>query len=257
MSWRSRDPAGPRRCEECISTTCAAAPWRPRKGVSGSIAVVGKPPLHHRRARKGVSGSIAVGKPPLRHRRATQQAQTELTKAVQPRIGRSGVEQVVGSVNESREAHLERCQQPGCPRCRWYLVGHMWQATYGSLEEVEAGPRGKTIWLSERPARWKGAWALGCTLCAEALARRQVLGDTAGTQQSKGSARKNCRWARYEVRPSFLQAEHVKQHACSDCHKLAVQAFLRPDAPVRLYLQSCHSDDVLLRGAVPQLQVQD
>ena len=130
----------------------------------------------------------------------------------------------------------------------------MWQATYGSLDEVEAGPRGKTIWLSERPARWKGAWALGCTLCAEALARRQVLGDTAGTQQSKGSARKNCRWARYEVRPSFLQAEHVKQHACSDCHKLAVQAFLRPDAPVRLYLQSCHSDDVLLRGAVPQLQ---
>ena len=98
---------------------------------------------------------------------------------------------------------------------------------------------------------------MGCTLCAEALARRQVLGDTAGTQQSKGSAaaaRKNCRWARYEVRPSFLQAEHVKQHACSDCHKLAVQAFLRPDAPMRLFLQSCHSDDVLLRGAVPQLQ---
>ena len=43
----------------------------------------------------------------------------------------------------------------------------------------------------------------------------------------------------------------VKQHACSDCHKLAVQAW--PDASVRLYLQSCHSDDVLLRGAVPQL----
>ena len=34
------DPVGPRRCEECISTTCAAASWRPRKGVSGSIAVV-------------------------------------------------------------------------------------------------------------------------------------------------------------------------------------------------------------------------
>ena len=55
---------------------------------------------------------------------------------------KSGVEQIVGSVNESRQAHLERCQQPGCPRCRWYLVGHMWQATYGSLEEVEAGPMG-------------------------------------------------------------------------------------------------------------------
>ena len=63
--------------------------------------------------------------------------------------------------------------------------------------QMEAGPRGKTIWF----ARWKGAWALGCALCAEALARRQVLGDTAGTQQSKGSARTNCSWARYEVRP--------------------------------------------------------
>ena len=40
MLWRPRDPVGPRRCEECISTTCAAASWRPRKGVSGSIAVV-------------------------------------------------------------------------------------------------------------------------------------------------------------------------------------------------------------------------
>ena len=147
---------------------------------------------------------------------------------------KSGVEQIVGSVNESRQAHLERCRVQGCPRCRWYLVGHTWQATYGSLE-VEAGPRGKTIWLSERPAKWKGAWALGCTLCAEALAGRQVLGDTAGTQQSRGSARKNCSWARFEVRSSSLQAEHVKQHACSDCHKLAVQAW--PDAPVRLYLQ--------------------
>ena len=123
------DPVGPRRCEECISTTCAAASWRPRKGVSGSIAV-GKPGA-------SVPGERPMPEPPLRHRRATQQAQTELTKAVQPRM-----EQIVGSVNESREAHLERCQQPGCPRCRWYLVGHMWQATYGSLEEVEAGPMG-------------------------------------------------------------------------------------------------------------------
>ena len=193
---------------------------------------------------------------PLRHRRATEQARTQLA-------GKSdqSVKQIVGSVDESREEHLERCRQsarPGCPRCRWYQVGHRWQATYGSLE-VEAGPRGKIIWLSEKPARWKGAWALGCNLCAEAVARRQVLGDTAGTHKSEGTGerrtgRTHCTWARYEARPSALQAEHVKQHACSDGHKLAVHAFLRPDAPVRLFLQRDHSDDQLLHGAVPQLQ---
>ena len=246
MPWT---PRVPRKCKGDISTACAvASSWRPRRGVSDCIAA----------GRPGASGE-SKSEPPLRHRRATEQARTELARAGQHSIGKSGqsVEQIVGSVDESSEAHLKR-QRPGCPRCRWYQTGHRWQATYGSLE-VEAGPEGKIIWLSERPARWKGVWALGCNLCAEALARRQVLGDTAWTQKSKGAkerrtGRTNCSWARYEARPSFLQAEHVKQHACSDIHKLAVHAFLRPDAPVRLSLQRDHSDDQLLHGAVPQLQ---
>ena len=45
------------------------------------------------------------------------------------------------------------------------------------------------------------------------------------------------------------QADHVKQHACSDCHKLVELAFLRPDAPMHLCLQKEHSDDKLLHGA--------
>ena len=49
-----------------------------------------------------------------------------------------------------------------------------------------------------------------------------------------------------------LQAEHVKQHACTDNHKLAEQAWLRPDEPVCLGLQASYSDDCLLAGAVPQ-----
>ena len=185
----------------------------------------------------------ASGERPSRHRRAAEQARTYLALDIQSSIGKSDkvVEQVVGPVGESREAHLERCQQPRCPRCRWYQVGHRWQATYGSLE-ADAGPRGKIIWLSQRPARWGGAWALGCSLCAAALKMRQVSCDTAGTQKPKNAGgsrtgRSNCTWARYEARPSFLQAEYVKQHACSDCHKLGEQAFLMPDEPVRLSLQ--------------------
>ena len=49
-----------------------------------------------------------------------------------------------------------------------------------------------------------------------------------------------------------LQAEHVKQHACSDNHKLAEQAWLRPDEPVCLALQASYSDDRFLAGVVPQ-----
>ena len=239
--WR---PRVARECAKDISTPCAVATWRPRMEVSDSIAA-------------GTSG--ASGERPLRHRRAAEQARTYLALDIQSSIDKSDkvVEQVVGPVGESREAHLERCQQPRCPRCRCYQVGHRWQATYGSLE-ADAGPRGKIIWLSERPARWGGAWALGCSLCAAALARRQVPCDTAGTQKPKNAGgsitgHSNCTWARYEARPSFLQAEYVKQHACSDCHKLGEQAFLMPDEPVRLSLQRDYYDDRLLSGAVPQL----
>ena len=130
----------------------------------------------------------ASGERPSRHRRAAEQARTYLALDIQSSIDKSDkvVEQVVGPVGESRRDHLKRCQQPRCPRCRWYQVGHKWQATYGSLE-ADAGPRGKIIWLSQRPARWGGAWALGCSLCAAALARRQVLCDTAGTQKPKNA----------------------------------------------------------------------
>ncbi len=49
-----------------------------------------------------------------------------------------------------------------------------------------------------------------------------------------------------------MQAEHLKQHACSDVHKLACQAFLSPHSPVVLALQADERDDRLLSGAVPQ-----
>ena len=96
---------------------------------------------------------------------------------------------------------------------------------------------------------------LMCSGVGEATSPLRHRGD-AEAEERRGSRtwRSNCTWARYEARPSFLQAEYVKQHACSDCHKLGEQAFLMPDEPVRLSLQRDHSDDRLLSGAVPQLQ---
>ena len=158
---------------------------------------------------------------------------------------------VVGSTVETREEHTERCTTPSCPRCRWYARGKVWQAAYGTME-TRAGPREQRVWLTERPARWKGAWALGCILCADALARR-TPGTPADHHQGRRGPRwrTSCKWARFEVRTMHLQAEHVKQHACTDNHKLAEQAWLRPDEPVCLGLQASYSDDGLLAGAVP------
>ena len=172
---------------------------------------------------------------------------------------------LLGPVTESREAHLERHANGdrACPRCRWYMFGHRWQATYGSLDlqNIRAGPREKTVWLSERPVRWGGTWALGCSLCADALARRALRGSarasvSCGTAEAESHTSAERRlsgsWARYNVRPVALQAEHVKQHATYDVHKLAEVAFLRPDEPVTLQLQASYDDDRLLAGAVPQ-----
>lgn len=64
--------------------------------------------------------------------------------------------------------------------------------------------------------------------------------------------RSGTKWARYEVRPMCLQAEHISQHVHTEAHKVATFAHFSPDAPVRLLLQKSLADDQLLAGAVPQ-----
>ena len=127
------------------------------------------------------------------------------------------------------------------------------------------------IWLSERPRRWGGAWGLGCTLCAQSLARSSessVAGTCVGEPAPNVSRKRRtacasslgrqtkrrlgCAWARYEVRPLTLQAEYVKQHMHYDVHKISERCFFFPDDPVKLALQANADDDRLLAGAVPQ-----
>ena len=172
---------------------------------------------------------------------------------------------MVGPITESRDAHLKRHQggMKACPRCRWYASGHTWMATYGGLatQGLRAGPLQRFCWIAERPAAWGGHWGLGCTLCADALGKRAC----AASAPSRGERvrqpggkwggpqwRLSGHWARFDVRSMTLQAEQIRQHACSDMHKLAVQAFLCPGEPAVLGLQADAADDDLLRGAVPQ-----
>ena len=91
---------------------------------------------------------------------------------------------------------------------------------------------------------------MGCKTCADSVARM-----TAGPGCSAGShppRRLGTAWARFEVRAQALQSEHIRQHQEYDVHRVAVLAWLRPDAPVNLALQESLSDDRLLAGSVPQ-----
>ena len=169
---------------------------------------------------------------------------------------KAAMEEMVGPVTETKEQHLKR-HDGGLrarPRCHFYKFGHRWLSAHGHVKETaRAGPRQNFTWLAERPARWGGAWGLGCKVCADAAARI-VTGASAESQGGVCRRRLGTAWARFEVRASSLQAEHVRQHQDYDVHKLAVLEWLRPDEPVQLKLQASLSDDQLLSGSVPQLE---
>ena len=146
-------------------------------------------------------------------------------------------EDFLGTVEESREAHLLRHGggRRDCGRCRYYLWGPAWVREYGSVEPPRSarhGPYAREAWVGERPARFHGAWALGCSFCAAWLTR--LAGEPA---LRTGRARFNTRWARFEVRSSWLQASHIRQHAEDyEGHRIAAEAYFRPDAPAQVFL---------------------
>jgi hypothetical protein len=111
----------------------------------------------------------------------------------------------LGDVTETKEQHLARHGggRKECIRCRFYQRGDTWTHAYGFVaESCQAGPRRRVAWLAERPVRWGGAWALGCTMCADAAARQ---GNRDG-QSAPRRSRQRTAWARFEVRPAALQS---------------------------------------------------
>ena len=159
-----------------------------------------------------------------------------------PKRLRASVDETVGPVTESKEAHLRRHNGGlyACPRCRWYMFGSTWITNYGCLDTRGTGPREKVVWLAERPQRWGGNWGLGCALCAGQVHRHRwgephrpcPRRDAGQGARSRPGSRFATRWSRYEVRAETLQASHIAQHGSWRVHKLAEQMFLRPDEPV-------------------------
>ena len=177
---------------------------------------------------------------------ATKTKKPRKRREVATKAATSKLAELVGGVNETMEEHLERHNggDSKCPRCRFYMHGHSWIASYGSVEEPGCS-RQRTIWVQERPARLGGMWGLGCFFCAANVLRIP--------RGNRGKRRLGTAWARHEVCPATLQAEHIKQHAQHyEAHKIAVWSHYHPDAPSRIVLQETYEDDRLLAGAVPQ-----
>ena len=168
---------------------------------------------------------------------------------------RAPLDDLSGLAAESREAHLERHAGGvrSCPRCRWYKFEQSWTCSYGKdVTTSGVGPRGNVIWLSERPARWGGSWGLGCNLCAAFVARAATPLAAGQGQTPARLCRLGTAWARYEVRPATLQAEHSKQHGVYSIDRMAVAALLSLDEPLKFAAQASLADEKLLAGAVPQ-----
>ena len=161
----------------------------------------------------------------------------------------------LGPSSQSRADHLARHGggRRDCGRCRFYMWGAKWMQAYGQVPFPHQPRAGQTAgrevvqWLTERPARWPGAWGLGCALCAGFYSRVKASNDC-----QRNASRFGTKWARYEVRVGSLQACHVHQHLGKECHRVATEAYFQPDAPIRKVLQREHGDEELLRGAVPQ-----
>ena len=178
---------------------------------------------------------------------AEEPGDSHASRPAVPRGEASSSSSLLGPVAETQEQHLARHAggRADCPRCRYYTQGRAWARVHGMVvESRRAGPCAARTWLAERPVRFGGAWGLGCVMCAAALCRDAACG--------RRRARRRTRWARYEVRAASLQSEHIRQHKEYDAHRLAIQAWLRPDLPVQLALQASLGDDELLARGVPQ-----
>ena len=214
------------------------APWRLRR-TSSAVAIRKPDKKPKPKPTPGPSRSAGRRPPRAAQRRASPTpgaspaaAQGNSRRAAQGNSRSqppSFLDPVVGKVEETRADHLKK-HGGGlrtCPRCRFYKHGDVWTCSYGKLNPAErglAGPRENVVWLAERPVRWGGLWGLGCSICAW-FANRTTGPESGGpssTQPQRGSqrlCRLGTRFARFEVRAEFLQAEHLKQHAESSAHR--------------------------------------
>ena len=120
--------------------------------------------------------------------------------------------------------------------------------------DARATSRGQPLTcLAVRPAAYGGEFALGCCVCAAALAERPV-----GEQPRNRNRRRNVKWARYEVKVWRHRATWLHRagaHLASDNHKANVQALFSKEAHMAKLAPVVGPGDAVgdvFRGKVPQ-----
>ena len=166
----------------------------------------------------------------------------------------TALRKLVGLARESEAEHRQTHPKPrfDCPRCRFIVFGNAWKQGPAALTHAAHGKRERVAWLAERPPEYGGDWALGCALCA---ALQYRLWKECGARGRRAKRRISTKFARFEVRSvKCMQACCFHQHAGSDCHIKAVDAFLRPGKPlVEILTPPPGTDEQLLLGSVPQI----
>ena len=103
------------------------------------------------------------------------------------RRGPEGLTSESTACAETAMAHTARHSggHLSCARCRWERYGAAWAQSFTATGS-RGGARQIVQWIRERPARYGGAWALGCSVCAsfyEHLVQSDATGDgTTDTQ---------------------------------------------------------------------------
>ena len=152
--------------------------------------------------------------------------------------GESLLESLSGDADESLVCHRRRHPRlmPGCARCLYEAKRRVWERGYGCYRTESQGRQELIVWLSQRPARMGGAWALGCTFCAFALARKRGFCELENASASPPSKRQ-----RAEVVPGQFAAggSDACQQACEVCLTCFSSFSIEPNFEAR-GTDTCH-----------------
>ena len=180
-------------------------------------------------------------------------------KALRTKLLEAGLTAALSSpAGESEIAHFLRHPRSDptwmsrCDVCVFYRDRSFYEKSCAM--DARATSRGQPLTcLAVRPAAYGGEFALGCCVCAAALAERPV-----GEQPRNRNRRRNVKWARYEVnvwrrKPEWLA--RVGAHLASDNHKANVQALFSKEAHMAKLAPVVGPGDAVgevFRGKVPQ-----
>lgn len=232
----------------CLSGKAYVAIVHAKKSCRPSAAALGMPKIH--KSQKSVArnpcsskGIIRKGHYCQQHKLVNQRQKTSCTALIR-----------LDKIHTSVHSPLQ-CQIPRCAQCTFSLHRRSWSegvASHSLGMPSAAGTRpGLLSWLNERPSHFGAEWGLGCSICATFLGR-VMSGDLKHAAARNKRRSYSTKWSRYEVRGySSMQACALRKHSLSTLHQLALKCFLCP-ASLWIPAQACKSDQLLLKGAVPQ-----